>query len=116
MSFDEQTHLRSSDTSRGAWECLLDDLEVLLGKQIELARQGDICGVEVLSEQACPLVKEIAQAGILEHGEFGNRRARLAKLYGHLCLSIAAAKAETAEELARIRKGKKTIGTYRSNI
>jgi len=44
MSTEKQTHL-------------LDDLQDLLEKQIELAQQGNISGVEVLSKQANSLVR-----------------------------------------------------------
>ncbi len=103
MSTDKQTHL-------------LDDLQSLLEKQIELAQQGNISGVEVLSKQASSLVVEIAQTGILELREFKKRRERLQKLYEELCLALTAAKAETVEKLSQVRRGKRTIETYRSNI
>ena len=103
MSTDKQIHL-------------LDDLQSLLEKQIELAQQGNISGVEILSKQASSLVVEIAQTGILELREFKKRRERLQKLYDSLLLAITAQGAETTEELSRVRKGKKTIETYRNNI
>lgn len=97
---------------------LLDELQNLLEKQIELAHQGnpDNRHFEPLSKQADLLVEKIAQERILELPEFKNRREHLQKLYQHLCLVITAQKAETDEELSRIRKGKKTIGIYRNNI
>jgi len=103
MSTDKQIHL-------------LDDLQSLLEKQTELAQQGNISEVEVLSKQAGSLVAEITQAGFLELAEFKNRRERLQKLYDGLCLAFAAQKASVAEELNRVHKARKTIGTYRSNI
>ena len=95
---------------------LLDDLQSLLEKQIELAQQGNISGVEILSKQASSLVVEIAQTGILELREFKNRREQLQKLYDSLLLAITAQSAEVAGELSRVRKGKKTVEAYRSNI
>ncbi len=103
MSTDKQTDL-------------LDDLQSLLEKQMELARQGNIRGVVVLSKQANSLVRKIAQTRILELREFKNRREQLQKLYDSLLLAITAQSAEAAGELSRVRKGKKTIGVYRSNI
>jgi len=103
MSTDKQIHL-------------LDDLQSLLEKQIELVQQGNISGVEILSKQASSLVVEIAQTGILELREFKNRREQLQKLYDSLLLAITAQRADIAEKLSRVRKGKKTIGIYRSNI
>jgi len=103
MSTEKQTHL-------------LDDLQDLLEKQIELAQQGNISGVEVLSKQANSLVRKIAQTRILELCEFENRREQLQKLYQNLCLALTAQQAETAGELSRVRKGRKTIEAYRNNI
>jgi hypothetical protein len=97
---------------------LLDELQNLLEKQIELAQQGnsDNRHFEPLSKQANLVVEKITKERILELPEFKNRREHLQKLYQHLCLVVTAQKAETDEELSRIRKGKKTIKTYRSNI
>ena len=103
MSTDKQIHL-------------LDDLQSLLEKQMELARQGNISGVEVLGKQANSLVGKIAQTRILELREFKNRREQLQKLYDSLLLAITAHRAEAAGELSRVRRGKRTIETYRSNI
>jgi hypothetical protein len=97
---------------------LLDELQNLLEKQIELAQQGnsDNRHFEPLSKQANLVVEKITKERILELPEFKNRREHLQKLYQHLCLVVTAQKAETDEELSRIRKGKKTIKAYRSNI
>ncbi len=95
---------------------LLDELRNLLEKQIELARQGNINEIEVLSKQARSLVRQIVQSGVLESSEFKSQREQLRKLYQDLCLALTAQQAETAEELSRVRKGKKTIATYRGNI
>ena len=103
MSTDKQTHL-------------LDDLQSLLEKQMELAQQGNISGVEVLSKQANSLVGKIARSRFPESSEFKSRHEQLRKLYQDLCLALTAQQAETTEELSRVRKGKKTIETYRNNI
>jgi hypothetical protein len=95
---------------------LLDGLENLLERQIQLVQQGNISGVTTLSEQADSLVQEMAQAGILELTEFENRRERLQKLYERVNLALAAEKADTAARLSRVRKGKKLLGTYASSF
>jgi len=97
---------------------LLDELQNLLEKQIELAHQGnsDKRHFEPLSKQTGLLVEKITKERILELPEFKNRREHLQKLYQHLCLVVTSQKAETDEELSRIRKGKKIIQTYRNNI
>jgi len=95
---------------------LLDELQGLLEKQIELVRQGSIIDMERLSSQASSLVEKITQAGILELAEFKNRREHLQKLYEALCLALTAHKADITEKLSHIRKGRKTIEAYRGNV
>jgi hypothetical protein len=95
---------------------LLNELQSLLEKQIELARQGHINEIEVLSKQAGSLVGKIARSRVLESSEFESQNDQLRKLYQDLCLALTTQQVETAEELSRVRKGKKTIETYRSNI
>ena len=103
MSTDEVVHL-------------LDELQSLLEKQIELARQGNISKVGILSGQADSLVEKITDTGIFKLPEFKNRRKQLQKSYKELRLALTAQRADIAEELSRVRKGKKTVKTYRSNI
>jgi len=86
---------------------LLDELQSLLEKQIELVRQGKFNEVENLSEQAGSLVGKMAQSGVLKSAEFQSQREQLRKLYQDLCLALTTQQAETAEELSRVRKGKK---------
>ena len=95
---------------------LLNELQSLLEKQIELARQGNINEIEVLSKQAGSLVGKIVRPGVFESSEFKSQHEQLRKLYQDLCLALTTQQVETAEELSRVRKGKKTIETYRSNI
>ena len=92
---------------------LLDELQSLLEKQIEMTRQGSIIDIERLGSQGSFLVEKIIHAGILERVEFENRRQRLQKLYKQLHLALAANKADTAEKIDRIRKGKKLLATYK---
>ena len=103
MSTDKQIHL-------------LDDLQSLLERQIELAQQGNISEVGVLSKQAGSLVGKIADTGAFELPEFKNRREQLQKSYEDLCLALTAQKADIAGKLSQVRKSKKTIQTYRSSI
>ncbi|MHC4692172.1 MAG: hypothetical protein ACYS67_05475 [Planctomycetota bacterium] len=99
---------------------LLDELQTLLEKQMDMARQGNIRDLEALSKQAGSLSENIAQTGILDQEAdtvFNEgRREQLQKLYEDLCLAVAAQRAVVCEELSRVRKGKKTIQTYRSHI
>ncbi len=67
---------------------LLDELQSLLEKQIELARKSNINEIEVLSEQAGSLMGKITRSRILESAEFRSRREQLRKLYQNLCLAL----------------------------
>ncbi len=95
---------------------LLDELQILLEKQVEMARQGNIKDIELLSKQAGSLVEKIAQTGIPDPAFNKVRREQLQKLYEDLCLAVTAQKAGVGVELSRVRKGKKTIQTYRNHI
>jgi len=106
----------NADITAGEQTDLLDGLKSLLEKQIELAGQGRISDVEVLSRQAHSLVEKIARTGAAERVEFKDRREQLQKLYEKLRLSIAAQKAEVCRKLTQVRHGKKTVQAYRRNI
>jgi hypothetical protein len=106
----------SNDKKRAELLSRLDELQSLLERQIELARQGSISEVEALSEQADSLAGRLAQSGILESAEFKNRRGRLEKLYEDLRLAITVQKTDAFAELRRIRKGRKAVETYRNNV
>jgi hypothetical protein len=93
-----------------------DSLQSLLEKQIELAKRGNISKTESLERQANSLIEEIMQEGHLEPAEFADRRKKLKQLFDDLCITIAAQKADVSEKISRIRKGRKTIQAYRSNI
>jgi hypothetical protein len=96
---------------------MLDELQGLLEQQLELAHQGNPAGekIEVLCRQADCLVKEITQAGILDRPEFESQKKKLQKTYEDLHLALTAQKADTAEKLSHVRRGRKIVETYRGN-
>jgi uncharacterized protein (DUF1919 family) len=97
---------------------MLDELQGLLEKQLELAHQGNSASerIEVLGGRADCLVEKITQAGIFERAEFESQKKKLKKSYEDLHLAISAQKAETSENLIQVRRGKKIVETYRNNI
>jgi len=97
---------------------LLDELQSLLERQIELIHKGDTAGkkIEKLSERVNVLVEEVRRTGILESAQFRNKKEKIKNLYDCLYMAISAQKDETQQQLNRVRKGKKTIGIYRNNI
>ena len=94
----------------------LSDLQSLVEEQIELSHHGNISGVERLFKQTTALVAKIADCGILQSPELREQRKQLQKLYEDLHLAVAAQRAKASDELSHIRKGRKTLQTYRSNI
>lgn len=92
---------------------LLDDLQGLLEKQIEMARRGNLRRVEALAEQADSIVARIVQAGVFEQPEFDGRREHLTKLYKQLELMLVADKDAVNRQLRRVGNGKKTLQAYR---
>jgi hypothetical protein len=94
---------------------LLDELEALLRRQVALAQEGNTADVELLGQEADPLVGQIVSTGILGLPEFEDRRRKLHQLYDSLRLALTAQKADVTERLSLVRRGRKTLGTYRSN-
>jgi hypothetical protein len=94
----------------------LGELENLLNRQTELVRQGQMRDVEALAKQASDLVERMSNCGIFESAEFADRRDDLERLYANLHLGLGAERAKTAEQLSQVRKGIKTVSTYRQNM
>jgi hypothetical protein len=97
---------------------ILDGLQRLLDEQVELARRGnsDSARFEQINRQADVLARKIAQVKMLRQERFGERKGKLRKTYDDLCLAIMAEQKQTAEDLDKIRKGKKTVGVYQKNL
>ena len=97
---------------------LLDELQDLLAKLLQLARHGDSANEAfgVLAGKAGSLVDDMRRTGLLDLDKLRYRREELRKLYEKLCLIVAAQRVHTHKELSRICKGRKTIETYRSSI
>jgi len=95
---------------------LLDKLQSRLREQIKAIHAGDTAKVEAISGQLGPLVDRIGCSGVLQKPQFRKQKGNLGKLYRDLCLAVSAQKQFTRQELARIRKGKKTVKTYVDNF
>jgi hypothetical protein len=110
MTINSIEHISEKD------KVLLEDLQLLLEKQVKLAHKGDMISVESLSVQADSIIATILQRGIPDNKDFKSRLDTLQKLYRRLSVTISAQKAEMGERLSRVRKGKKTVAAYRGNI
>ena len=92
---------------------LVDDLQGLLEKQIEMARRGNLRRVEALAEQADAIVGRIVKARILQKPEFDDQREHLTKLYKKLELMLATGKDAVNRQLHRVGSGRKALQAYR---
>ena len=95
---------------------LLEELEKLLVRQIELARRSSFGKLLQLAGQCEPLTAKITAAGLLEKPEHKTARDHLASLYKDLHLLLSAQQNAAAEQLKSVSKGKKTLADYRNNI
>jgi hypothetical protein len=83
--------------------------------QLKLVHEGNSAGKQMdgLGTRTDLLVEKIVQAGILERPEFKSQKEKLKKSYEELHLAITAQRADTAEKLSQVRRGRKVVGTYR---
>ena len=95
---------------------LLTELENNLKKQLELARQGNLAPLEILTEKCRTLVEKTSSNGIIEKPEFKPHRQRIEKLYQDLLLLLSSQKDAVVEQLKSIHKGRQTLSAYRDSI
>ena len=97
---------------------LLNKLKRLLEEQIQIIHQGNTNDdrVDNFNKQAESIVGKIVETGILEIEELNQQREKLKKLYNILNLAVIAQRDETAKNIKKIRRGKKTIEVYRGNL
>ena len=95
---------------------VLADLNMLLQRQITLTQNGSLDDVQKLAGQADLLIEQLVQAGTLEQPRYASWRNRLRSSYKELCLVLAAQGADLTDQLRHIRKGKKTMETYRNSM
>jgi hypothetical protein len=97
---------------------MLDELQDLLEMQLKLVHEGNSAGKQMddLGTRTDLLVKKIVQAGILERPEFKSQKEELKKSYEELHLAITDQRADTAEKLSQVRRGRKIVGIYRGNL
>ncbi len=94
---------------------LLDDLQSLLEKQIEMVRRSDFRSYETLTEQANSIVDKLVRTKAFGQTKFNKQRERLAELYKQLILMVTVQKDNVDKQLRRINEGKKTLRAYRGN-
>jgi hypothetical protein len=102
VNADEQSHL-------------LDNLQSLLEKQIEMARKGNFRHVEVLAEQAAPAIEKKAKIKSFGRPEFDERRKHLVKLYQKLELMFEVEKASVGRQQKQVDNVQKILKAYRNS-
>ena len=94
---------------------LLNRLQSLLERQIELVRRGDFRTSELLTEQSDLVVDELLRTKAFEQTQLEEQRERLAKSYRELTLMVAAEKDHLGKQLQQISQGRKTLKLYRGH-
>ena len=94
---------------------LLDNLQNLLEKQIEVARKSNLRRVEELAEQADSIVEKIAKTRMFDQPELESRCKHIVKLYKKVQLILAAGKDSVGSQLRQVSNVRKTLHAYRNN-
>jgi len=100
-------------TAEAGQEQLLDELQSLLKRQIELARKSDYRACELLAEKAGLLVEHLKSAKAPEKGDLRKQFERTTKLYREAILIVAAEKERLGRQLGQVNQGRKTLKAYR---
>jgi len=94
-------------------EQLLNELQGVLKRQIELVRRGDFRDCEVLAEKTGLLVERLKEAKAPQRGELREQFERTTKLYREAILIIATEKDRLGRQLGQVNRGRKTLRAYR---
>ena len=94
---------------------MLDELQSLLEKQIEMARRSNLRRVEALAEQTDSVVEKIVKTKTFDQPEFDAQRKHMVKLYKKLQLILAAGKDSVSRQLRQVGNVRKTLKAYRDN-
>ena len=98
------------------FKSVVDELEKLLGQQLEHARKGDVNELETLAFKTNGLVELISESEFLNGPQFVGHRRHIQELYGQICLALSAQMDDISQSLDRVYKGKKAVTLYRDNI
>ena len=102
------------DAAPGARDeaALLDELQQLLERQLELTRGGNTAGLDEVGERANAVVGRMAKAHMMDSPAFRSRRSLLDKLFKELYLTLATQRQETCDALIAVRQGKRLLRIY----
>ena len=94
---------------------LLDDLQSLLEKQIELARKSNFRRVEALADRSNSVIEEIAVSKQYNTPQFSDQRKHIADLHKKFQLILTAGKDTLSGQLKQIGNVRKTLKAYRNS-
>jgi hypothetical protein len=104
---NEQTNEARDEACR-----MLEQLRVLLERQLELVHRGGLTAAEELSGQADQLVREVAAARVLDAPQHRERRRALERLYRELCMTLTVQRQETFDARCSVQRGRRMLRTY----
>jgi hypothetical protein len=105
---DECARVAGADTRA------IDELQGLLGRQLELVRRDRLADLDELTVRTDALIAQMAGTDVMHSPAFLARRPLLEGLYRELCLTLAAQRQENAGALRAIRRGRKMVRAYRT--
>lgn len=94
---------------------MLDELQGLLEKQIEMARRSNLRRAEALVEQADSAVEKIVKTKTFDQPKYDCQRKHIVKLYKKLQLILTAGKDSVGKQLRQVGNVRKTLKAYRDN-
>lgn len=91
----------------------LDELTVLLEKQLDCIRKSEFSSFEQLTSQTELLIESVCQRrGSLQKTEHKQKLARIQRLYNTIILAIRSQTEELSQRLKHLRKGRETLSRY----
>jgi hypothetical protein len=109
MNIDESP--RPDAPARGCQEELLEQLAGVLTEQRTQARQGDLRAVQDLIGESDRLLRELAGTGPLSPPSAA-RLGEIVQVHRQVEITLVSAREQTAERLARLRRGKGALRGY----
>ena len=105
----------------GDSETVLDRLQRLLHRQLELVRRGSLSGVAELCDQTDQCVRQLVRDGRTGTQDrpgpgSADQWDRVQRLYQELYLAVAVQRDETFTALSVIHRGKRILRTYGKHL
>ena len=91
---------------------LLEELHRLLQDQLSMARKGNYRRLELLTQQATPVVEDLRKSEAFENPAFKSECEQINKLYKKLQLAIAGEKNSIETQQRQTTDSRKTLRVY----